>query len=82
MAKKTGKHTLEDSLKRLEAIVEKLEQGEVSLDDAVELYEEGVLISKECSEKLKAVELRIKKLSKAADGTFQLSAFDKEESDT
>jgi exodeoxyribonuclease VII small subunit len=80
-SKKTGKATLEESLKRLEVIVGKLEQGEVSLDDAIDLYEEGVNLSKECAEKLKAVELRIKKLSKSADGTFQLSAFDKEESD-
>ena len=80
--KKSLKPGLEESLKRLEAIVEKLEQGEVSLDDAVELYEEGVNLSKDCAEKLKAVEMRIKKLSKNADGTFQLTAFDNEESDT
>ena len=68
MAKRPVKKTLESSIQRLEEIVEQLEQGEVSLDDAVALYEEGVLISKECAEKLKVTELKIKKLSKEIEG--------------
>ena len=44
--------TLETSMQRLNNIVEKLERGEVSLDDAMSLYEEGMTISKECMEKL------------------------------
>lgn len=71
--KKGMKHTLEQSLKRLEEIVNLMEQGQVSLDEAVELYEEGVTIAKECSEKLKAVELKIKKLSKDIDGHFEVT---------
>ncbi|RPI04642.1 MAG: exodeoxyribonuclease VII small subunit [Ignavibacteriae bacterium] len=70
--KKGAKNSLEHSLKRLEDIVETLERGETSLDDAVILYEEGVQISKECAERLKAVELRIQKLSKDIDGQFSL----------
>ena len=61
-AKKAVKNSLENSLKRLEEIVEILEQGETPLDDAVVLYEEGVQISKACAEKLKAAELKIKKI--------------------
>ncbi len=72
-AKKASKHTLEESLKRLEEIVTLMEQGEVPLDDAVELYEEGIGIAKECAEKLKATELRIKKLAKDIDGQFKAS---------
>ena len=72
-AKKTVRNTLEDSLKRLEEIVETLERGDTSLDDAVNLYEEGVQISKGCAEKLKAAELKIKKLSKDIDGQFTLN---------
>jgi exodeoxyribonuclease VII small subunit len=77
-AKKTAKGSLENSLKRLEEIVENLEHGSVSLDDAVVLYEEGVQISKECAEKLKTAELKIKKLSKDIDGQFTLSESDEE----
>jgi exodeoxyribonuclease VII small subunit len=72
-AKKVTKGTLEHSLKRLEEIVEAIERGDVSLDDAVNLYEEGIQISRECAEKLKAVELKIKKLSKNIEGQFTLN---------
>jgi exodeoxyribonuclease VII small subunit len=66
VTKKTQKASFEASLKRLEAIVEALEGGKVSLDDAVDLYEEGIKISRECADKLKATELRIRKLAKSA----------------
>jgi exodeoxyribonuclease VII small subunit len=75
-AKKAAKNSLESTLKRLEEIVETLERGETPLDDAVALYEEGVQISKECAEKLKAAELKIKKLSKEIDGQFTLNESD------
>jgi exodeoxyribonuclease VII small subunit len=70
--KKAVKNSLEHSLKRLEEIVEMLERGETSLDDAVTLYEEGIQISKECAEKLKTAELKIKKLSKDIEGQLTL----------
>ena len=75
-ARKAVKNSLESSLKRLEEIVETLERGDASLDDAVILYEEGVQISKQCAEKLKAAELKIKKLSKEIDGQFSLNESD------
>ena len=77
-AKKAARNSLESSLKRLEDIVEKLERGETPLDDAMMLYEEGVRISKECADKLKAAELKIKKLSKEIDGQFTLTECDEE----
>mgnify|MGYP001564912682 FL=1 len=70
--KKTSKNSFEESLKRLEKIVESMEQGKVTLDEAVELYEEGIRLSKLCGEKLKSAELRIKKLTKDMNGQFQL----------
>jgi exodeoxyribonuclease VII small subunit len=76
--KKTHKDSFEDSLKRLETIVESLEGGKVSLDDAVALYEEGIKLSRECAERLRATELRIRKLAKAAGEDFEVT--DTEES--
>jgi exodeoxyribonuclease VII small subunit len=76
--KKLDKNSLEHSLKRLEEIVESLEHGDVPLDDAVNLYEEGIRISKECAEKLKSTELKIQKLSKGIEGQFTLSESDEE----
>jgi len=64
--------SFEASLKRLESIVESLESGDVPLDQAMELYEEGVLLSKFCGEKLRATELRLKKLGKDAEGNFEV----------
>ena len=77
-AKKTQKGSFESALTRLEAIVESLESGKVSLDEAVELYEEGIRLSKECADKLKATELKIKKLAKSAGGDFEVTDLEKE----
>ncbi len=65
-------------MKRLEEIVEALEHGDVPLDEAVTLYEEGIRLSKECAEKLKATELRIRKLTKDINGQFELTELDEE----
>ena len=64
--------SFEQSLRRLEQIVDELEQGEVPLDDALKMYEEGIELSKACVEKLTQAELRIKKLSKDMRGSFQI----------
>ena len=77
-AKKLQKGSFESSLKRLGEIVDSLEQGKVSLDEAVGLYEEGILLSKECAEKLKATELKIRKLAKSAGGDFEVTDLDQE----
>ena len=54
------KDSFEQSLKRLEDIVEKLESGNIPLDEAIKLFEEGVKLSKKCSDKLSKVEEKIK----------------------
>ena len=77
-SKKAHKGSFEGSLKRLEAIVESLEQGKVSLDEAVGLYEEGIQLSRECAEKLRATELKIRKLAKSVDGDLDVTDLDKE----
>ena len=78
MAKSTTKKTggFEESLKRLEEIVETLEQGSVPLEEAMKMYEEGVVLSKQCLEKLTKAELKLKRLSKDVNGNFEL--FDEE----
>jgi exodeoxyribonuclease VII small subunit len=71
-SKKEHVPTFEQSLKRLEQIVEELEQGEVPLDDALKMYEEGIELSRACIEKLTQAELRLKKLSRDMKGSFQV----------
>ena len=74
MSKSTKEKTdsFEYTLKRLEEIVQSLEEGNVPLDEALKLYEEGITLSKLCGEKLKSAELKLKRLSKDAKGNFEL----------
>jgi exodeoxyribonuclease VII small subunit len=58
----------EKALAELEGIVDKLEKGAVSLDDSVKLYERGEALKKRCDELLKNAEMRIEKITLAADG--------------
>ena len=52
----------EPTFKRLEAVAQKLETGGLTLDEAMDLYEEGINLARECSERLNATELRISEL--------------------
>ena len=62
---KTKKNlTFEENLKKLEDIVEQLELGEIDLERSVELYEKGMILKNNCEEKLKKVEIQIKKIKK------------------
>jgi exodeoxyribonuclease VII small subunit len=71
--KKDGtKQTFEQSLRRLEEIVEHLEQGDVSLDESIKMYEEGIVLSQACMEKLTQAEVKLKKLGKDMEGNFRL----------
>jgi exodeoxyribonuclease VII small subunit len=80
-SKKENKQTFEQSLKRLEEIVEQLEQGDVPLDDALKMYEEGIELSKACVEKLTQAELHLKKLAKDMQGNFHLMEDEEPESE-
>ena len=62
----------EEGLKKLETIVEQMEGDEMPLEDLLEHYEEGIRLAKGCQEKLKAAELKIKKLQLNADGEDEL----------
>jgi exodeoxyribonuclease VII small subunit len=57
--------TIEDSLKRLETIADKLDDPELDLDEAVRLYEEGLRLYERCAKRLDAAELRITQLAEA-----------------
>ena len=57
----------ESSLKRLEQIVAKLEDGDISLEDSVKSFEEGISLVKECQKQLSSAELKVKKLLESGD---------------
>ena len=55
-------NNFEANLKKLEIIVDKLESGDIGLEESVKLYEEGMKIKKICDKKLKDIEMQIKKI--------------------
>ena len=59
---KDKENSFEKNLQKLELIVEKLESGEIGLEESVRLYEEGMKIKKICDNKLKEIEMQIKKI--------------------
>lgn len=54
--------SFEDALKRLEEIVRKLENGEVPLDESIDLYSEGDRLRRHCQQRLDAAQARIEKI--------------------
>ena len=62
MVKKEKSLTFEESLKKLEDIVDQLESGEIDLEKSIELYEKGMILKNNCDSKLKKVETQIKKI--------------------
>jgi exodeoxyribonuclease VII small subunit len=66
--------TFEQTFTELEAAIEKLEAGNLPLDEAIALYERGMELAKECSEKLDRAELRIRELGPAAGELNELDA--------
>lgn len=70
MAKKQEEQTFEAALARLEEIVTKLETGEVALEEAMTLYEEGVRLSALCQAKLTAAEQKMDEILEL-DGTLR-----------
>jgi len=66
----------EDALKKLEKIVDDLEGGNLSLDDALGKYEEGIKLSKLCAKRLEVAKKKVEILMKSEDGTVDLKPFD------
>jgi len=62
----------EEALKKLEKIVEDLEKGDLSLDEALKKYQEGIELSRLCSQRLESAKKKIDVLVKNKKGEFEL----------
>jgi exodeoxyribonuclease VII small subunit len=71
----------EEALKKLEKIVDELEQGDLSLDEALKKYQDGIELSRLCSARLENAKKKIDVLAKNKKGDFELTPLD-EEADT
>ncbi len=65
----------EDAMQRLEQIVQSLESGELSLEDSIKAFEEGMRLAKFCSEKLEEAEKKATMLIKESDGKYVQTPF-------
>jgi exodeoxyribonuclease VII small subunit len=73
--------TFEEQLTALETVVERLERGELPLDESVRLFEEGVRLSNACKKELEAAEGRIQVLVEQGNGGMRVAALEVEESE-
>ena len=67
--------TFEDDMGKLEALVEKLEQNELPLEDSIKAFEEGMKLAGTLVKTLEKAQERVRMLTKTEQGTFALDAF-------
>jgi len=68
--------TFEESLKRLEEIVSELEKGDVSLEESMDLFEEGTKHVAYCNNQLENAEQKVMLLKKGTDGAPEMVPFE------
>ncbi len=71
--------SFEKALEKLEKIVDELEEGNLSLDDSLKKYEEGIKLTRTCQQKLEKAKARIEVLLKDTKGDFSREEFGSEE---
>jgi len=71
--------SFEGAVKRLEEIVNALDDQALPLDKALALFEEGIGVSRQCAQHLEAARARVEKLVEQAPGVFSLEVFDQAE---
>lgn len=71
----------EEALKKLEKIVEDLENGDLSLDEALKKYQEGIELSRACSSKLESAKKKIDVLVKNKKGEFEFKPLNETKSE-
>lgn len=67
--------TFEDSMNELETIVSRLETGDITLDDSLKLFEEGIKLAKSCQVTLDEAEKKVKILTQTENGKMQSEDF-------
>ena len=73
--------SFEEQLTALETVVERLERGELSLDESVRLFEEGVKLSQACKIELEKAEGRVQVLVEGKGGKMQVAEMEVEKAE-
>lgn len=76
-----SKDRFEDHFKKLEAVVNRLESGDLPLEESVKLFEEGMRLTRICSEKLTEIRKKVEILLKDEKGETVVQSFPLEEED-
>ena len=71
-----AKERFEDALNKLEKIVSRLEEGDISLEESLKLFEEGIRLSRFCNQKLDEAEKRVEILLRDKEGSLKPQPFD------
>ncbi len=66
----------EEAIKKIEEIVKRLEEEELPLEKAMELYEEGMLLIEKCEKVLDEAKLKVQIIKKQGEGKFSLENFE------
>ena len=69
----------DESLKKLEGIVARLEEGDLALEESLKLFEEGIKLSRLCTKQLEEAERKVEILLKNEEGTITTKPFNEEE---
>ena len=81
MAARTKANEFEKAFQQLEKIVQQLESENLSLDESLQLFEEGIRLSRFCNQKLEEVEKKIETILADAKGQPQVEPFEAEEAE-
>jgi exodeoxyribonuclease VII small subunit len=66
----------EENLSRLEDLVDALESGDLSLEESLKAFENGIKMTRECQSALKQAEQRVEVLTRTGDGKMETAPFD------
>ena len=70
--------SLEEALERLEEIVNQMDSESIDLDDSIELFREGMELTKFCRQQIASAEQKVQEVLEDADGNLTLEDFDRE----
>ncbi len=74
-----ARENFEEALEKLEEIADKLESGDMPLEESLKVFEEGVRLSRFCAKKLDEAEKKIETLVKDEEGQFTTQPFPQED---
>ncbi len=72
---KTEEMSFEEAMRKLGFLSDKIEKGELSLDEAMEIYRQALELVKVCNSRLTAAEQQVKLISEKEDGTAEITDF-------